>query len=102
MAAFCSTIRQGIPDALISTTFSNTVWTHFGESPREGSSSIRSLGWIIKALAERARNVFWLNPEPKSYWDTGDSIISEYSQYCDGIFEVRNLRQLESFADNLA
>ena len=57
--------------------------------------------WIIKDLAERARNVFWLNPEPKSYWDTGDSIISEYSEYCDGIFEVRNLRQLEKFADNL-
>ncbi|MGI9606083.1 MAG: VWA domain-containing protein [Acidimicrobiales bacterium] len=58
--------------------------------------------WIIQDIAERARNVFWLNPEPKSYWDTGDSIIGEYSQYCDGIFEVRNLRQLESFADNLA
>jgi len=57
--------------------------------------------WIIKDIKERARNVFWLNPEPKSYWDTGDSIIGEYSQYCDGIFEVRNLRQLESFADNL-
>ena len=58
--------------------------------------------WIIKDLSERARNVFWLNPEPRSYWDTGDSIISEYSQYVDGIFEVRNLRQLEAFADNLA
>jgi len=57
--------------------------------------------WIIKDISERARNVFWLNPEPKSYWDTGDSIIGEYSQYCDGIFEVRNLRQLERFADNL-
>ncbi len=57
--------------------------------------------WIIKDLAERARNVFWLNPEPKSYWDTGDSIIGEYAHYCDGIFEVRNLRQLEKFADNL-
>lgn len=58
--------------------------------------------WIIKDLSERARNVFWLNPEPKSYWDTGDSIIGEYSGYCDGVFEVRNLRQLEKFADNLA
>ena len=58
--------------------------------------------WIIKDLAERARNVFWLNPEPKSYWDTGDSIIGEYAGYCDGVFEVRNLRQLEKFADNLA
>ncbi len=58
--------------------------------------------WIIKDIKERARNVFWLNPEPKSYWDTGDSIIGEYASHCDGIFEVRNLRQLEKFADNLA
>ena len=58
--------------------------------------------WIIRDIKERARNVFWLNPEPKSYWDTGDSIIGEYSSHCDGVFEVRNLRQLEKFADNLA
>lgn len=57
--------------------------------------------WIIKDLQERARNVFWLNPEPASYWDTGDSIIGEYAPHCDGVFEVRNLRQLEAFADNL-
>ena len=31
-----------------------------------------------------------------------DSIIGEYASHCDGIFEVRNLRQLEKFADNLA
>jgi uncharacterized protein len=60
-----------------------------------------SQAWIIKELRHRARKVFWLNPEPKSYWNTGDSIIGEYASHCDGTFEVRNLRQLESFVDNL-
>ena len=61
-----------------------------------------SESWIIKAMNEKARAVHWLNPEPQSYWDTGDSIVGEYAQHCDGTFEVRNLRQLEAFVDNLA
>ncbi len=61
-----------------------------------------SQSWIVKAMREKARQVHWLNPEPNSYWDTGDSIVGEYAQYCDGAFEVRNLRQLEAFVENLA
>ena len=60
-----------------------------------------SQSWVIKELESKARKVFWLNPEPRSYWDTGDSIVSEYSDYCEGTFEVRNLRQLEAFVENL-
>ena len=57
--------------------------------------------WVVKEAQKRARHVFWLNPEPRSYWDTGDSVISEYTTHCDGIFECRNLRQLEGFVDHL-
>ena len=60
-----------------------------------------SQAWIVKDLQHKARNVFWLNPEPRSYWDTGDSILSEYGTHCDGVFEVRNLRQLEAFVEHL-
>jgi uncharacterized protein with von Willebrand factor type A (vWA) domain len=87
-------------------------WEKFGQDigPR---TSIMILGdarnnyhasesWIIKAMREKARDVYWLNPEPNSYWDTGDSIVGEYAQHCDGTFEVRNLRQLEGFVENLA
>jgi len=58
--------------------------------------------WVVKEARKRARHVFWLNPEPRSYWDTGDSVISEYGTHCDGVFECRNLRQLEGFVDHLA
>ena len=57
--------------------------------------------WVVKEMQHRARHVYWLNPEPKSYWDTGDSIIGEYASFCDGVFECRNLRQLERFVDHL-
>ena len=60
-----------------------------------------SQSWVIKEIEDKARKVFWLNPEPISYWDTGDSIVSEYSDHCNGIFEVRNLKQLEAFVENL-
>jgi len=58
--------------------------------------------WIVREMQDKAKQVFWLNPEPNSYWDTGDSIVGEYAQYCDGTFEVRNLRQLEGFVENLS
>jgi len=61
-----------------------------------------SESWIIKEMKEKARQVHWLNPEPQSYWDTGDSIVGEYAQYADGCHEVRNLRQLEAFVEHLA
>ncbi|HMK11514.1 MAG TPA: VWA domain-containing protein, partial [Acidimicrobiales bacterium] len=58
--------------------------------------------WVLKEMRHRARHVYWLNPEPRSYWDTGDSIIGEYGIHTDGVFECRNLRQLERFVENLA
>jgi len=60
-----------------------------------------SQAWITKEIQKRARKLFWLNPEPQAYWNTGDSIVGEYGAHCDGTFEVRNLRQLEGFVDNL-
>jgi uncharacterized protein with von Willebrand factor type A (vWA) domain len=52
---------------------------------------------VLGTLRRKGRRLFWLNPEPRGYWDTGDSIISEYAPHCDGVYECRNLRQLERF-----
>ena len=52
---------------------------------------------VLERVARKARKVYWLNPEPRSYWDTGDSTVSAYAQHCDGVFECRSLRQLQSF-----
>jgi uncharacterized protein with von Willebrand factor type A (vWA) domain len=61
-----------------------------------------SQNWVVKDIQKRARHVYWLNPEPHGYWDTGDSIIADYAAYCDGVYECRNLRQLERFVTTVA
>jgi len=60
-----------------------------------------SQAWVVKSISEKARHVYWLNPEPRSYWNTGDSIVDEYGIHTDGVFECRNLRQLEAFVEKL-
>jgi uncharacterized protein with von Willebrand factor type A (vWA) domain len=57
---------------------------------------------MLGDIARRARALYWLNPEPVSYWDTGDSVMGRYSPWCDGVYEVRTLRQLEAFVEELS
>ncbi len=56
---------------------------------------------VLADLRSRARSVFWLNPEPASYWNSGDSIVDQYERYCDRVVECRTLRQLEAFVGGL-
>jgi uncharacterized protein with von Willebrand factor type A (vWA) domain len=53
-------------------------------------------------VAERAGRMFWLNPEPKLYWNYGDSVMSAYEPYCDGAFECWTTRHLENFVNVVA
>jgi uncharacterized protein with von Willebrand factor type A (vWA) domain len=61
-----------------------------------------SQSWVVKEMRHKARHVYWLNPEPRSYWNTGDSIVGDYASHVDGVYECRNLRQLEAFVEKLA
>ena len=51
---------------------------------------------IFAQIAARAGRTFWLNPEPRLYWNYGDSVISAYEQYCTA-FECWTTAQLEDF-----
>lgn len=53
-------------------------------------------------VAERAGRMFWLNPEPKLYWNYGDSVMSAYQPHCDGAFECWTTWHLESFVNVVA
>jgi uncharacterized protein with von Willebrand factor type A (vWA) domain len=55
---------------------------------------------IFAQLAERAGRTFWLNPEPRLYWNYGDSVIAAYEQYCQA-FECWTTNQLEDFVKAL-
>jgi uncharacterized protein with von Willebrand factor type A (vWA) domain len=61
-----------------------------------------SQSWVLGEIKRHARRLYWLDPEPRAYWGSGDSIVEQYAQYCDGAFECRNLRQLEAFVEHLA
>jgi uncharacterized protein with von Willebrand factor type A (vWA) domain len=52
----------------------------------------------ISALAGRT---FWLNPEPRLYWNYGDSVMAAYEPYCRA-FECWTTSQLEDFVRALA
>lgn len=57
---------------------------------------------VVADLRHRAKNVYWLNPEPVSYWNSGDSIVNQYAPFCDRVIECRTLRQLEQFVGELS
>ena len=56
---------------------------------------------VLRSLADRARHAYWLNPEPRSRWDTGDSAASRYGELVP-MYECRNLTQLAAFIEELA
>lgn len=56
----------------------------------------------LAEVAATARAMFWLNPESRRYWDTGDSIMTAYGNVADRVDEVRSLRQLERFVERAA
>jgi uncharacterized protein len=58
--------------------------------------------WVLQDLQQRARRVYWLNPEPVQFWDTGDSIATSYARYVEDMVEVRNLKQLARFVERVA
>ncbi|HEX3434059.1 MAG TPA: VWA domain-containing protein [Solirubrobacteraceae bacterium] len=51
---------------------------------------------IFARIAARAGRTFWLNPEPRLYWNYGDSVIAAYEEYCTA-FECWTTSQLEDF-----
>jgi uncharacterized protein len=57
--------------------------------------------WVLEELSHQARHLYWLNPEPRDYWSSGDSVIADYAVHCDDVVECRTLRQLERFVGNL-
>jgi uncharacterized protein with von Willebrand factor type A (vWA) domain len=57
---------------------------------------------VFAQVAERAGRTFWINPEPRLYWNYGDSVMSAYEPFCDGVFECWTTKQLETFVNAIA
>jgi hypothetical protein len=56
---------------------------------------------VFARVAAQAGRTFWLNPEPRLYWNYGDSVIAAYERYCRA-FECWTTPQLEEFVKALA
>jgi hypothetical protein len=57
---------------------------------------------VFAGLSAAAGRTFWINPEPRLYWNYGDSVMSAYEPYCDGVFECWTTKQLEAFVNAIA
>ena len=55
---------------------------------------------VFASIVALAGRTFWLNPEPRLYWNYGDSVISAYEQHCEA-YECWTTRQLEDFVKAL-
>ena len=55
---------------------------------------------VFAKIADRAGRTFWLNPEPRLYWNYGDSVIATYERFCEA-HECWTTRQLEDFVKAL-
>ena len=53
-------------------------------------------------LCDRAGRTFWLNPEPRLYWNYGDSVMAAYEPHVDRAFECWTTTHLEQFVDAVA
>lgn len=49
----------------------------------------------LQLISERARRVYWFNPEPEAAWNRGDSRMHQYMVYCDKYFSCPDLARLE-------
>jgi uncharacterized protein with von Willebrand factor type A (vWA) domain len=55
---------------------------------------------VFAEIADKAGRTFWLNPEPRLYWNYGDSVIAAYERHCEA-FECWTTAQLEDFVKAL-
>jgi uncharacterized protein with von Willebrand factor type A (vWA) domain len=56
---------------------------------------------VLKEIYDRSKRVIWLNPEPRTMWNTGDSEMRHYSPYCHQVEECSTLAHLERIVGRL-
>ena len=55
----------------------------------------------LRQLATTARHAYWLNPEPRSQWGSGDSVAATYADVVDEMVECRTVEQLAAFVERV-
>ena len=55
----------------------------------------------LAKIARRAGSVYWLNPERRAQWNTGDSMMSAYEPHCTAAVTCQTLNDLRGFIEQL-
>jgi uncharacterized protein with von Willebrand factor type A (vWA) domain len=55
----------------------------------------------LAKIARRAGSVYWLNPERRALWNTGDSMMRAYEPHCTAAVTCRTLNDLRGFIEKL-
>jgi uncharacterized protein with von Willebrand factor type A (vWA) domain len=56
---------------------------------------------ILRSMADRAKQIVWLNPEPRTIWGTGDSDMPRYAPHCRVTAVCNTLKHLERVISDL-
>ena len=68
----------------------------------DGRNNYRNISEdVINNLHNQFENIYWMNPEKKKYWNTGDSQIRKFEKITYMTSEVRNYNQLRDFVNNI-
>ena len=68
----------------------------------DGRNNYRNISEkLIKNLDSQFEKIYWMNPEKKKYWNTGDSQIRKFEKISYMTSEVRNYNQLRDFVNNI-
>lgn len=56
---------------------------------------------LMRQLHDRAKSVIWLNPEPETFWGTGDSEMPRYRTFCHVATTCSTVQDLERIIDDV-
>ena len=93
-ATCCETSRGTTPGSSRVALWSSSSAT------RARITLIRQSGALAQ-VSDRVGKLYWLNPEPRRYWNQGDSVMSSYAPLCSQVRECSTLRQIADFVRSL-
>lgn len=56
---------------------------------------------LMRKLYDRSKSVIWLNPEPETFWGTGDSEMPRYRTFCHVAKTCNTVQDLERIVDDV-
>jgi hypothetical protein len=56
---------------------------------------------LFRKMHDRSKSVIWLNPEPETFWGTGDSEMDRYRPFCHVAKVCRTVQDLERIIDDV-